>query len=171
MPKSKKAAAITAGKRTQVGMTRVERLLSGSLATWMDGFKSGFPAAIAGPSTTLRVGRDDNSREECTALVPSRHQSPGAPHPRFPVEFRGFPELHAPFLKERRTRGPVQCCVQEIRGISLVFREMWDTAGLPLKPAVSPTDPHGCPTFAPAYVGRKRWAKPTTAFCSNRQEN
>ncbi len=52
--------------------------------------------------------------------------SPGAPHPRFPVEFRGFPELHAPLLKERRTRGPVQSCVQEIRGISLVFREMWD---------------------------------------------
>jgi hypothetical protein len=30
-------------------------------------------------------------------------------------------------LKERRTRGPVQYIVQEIRGISLVFREMWDT--------------------------------------------
>ena len=50
------------------------------------------------------------------------------------MEFRGFPELHAPFLEERRTRGPVQSCVQEIRGISLVFRELWDTAGLPLKP-------------------------------------
>jgi hypothetical protein len=33
-----------------------------------------------------------------------------------------------------------------------------------LKPAAAATDPHGCPTFAPAYVGRKRWAKPTTAF-------
>jgi hypothetical protein len=44
--------------------------------------------------------------------------------------------------------------------ISLVFREMWDTAGLPLKPLTGPTIPHGCPTFAPAYVGRKRWAKP-----------
>jgi hypothetical protein len=31
--------------------------------------------------------------------------------PRFPVEFRGFPELHAPLLKERRTRGPLQSCV------------------------------------------------------------
>jgi hypothetical protein len=30
-------------------------------------------------------------------------------------------------LKERRTRGSVQYIVQEIRGISLVFREMWDT--------------------------------------------
>jgi hypothetical protein len=44
--------------------------------------------------------------------------------------------------------------------ISLVFREMWDTAGLPLKPVADSTTPYGCPTFAPAYVGRKRWAKP-----------
>jgi hypothetical protein len=42
----------------------------------------------------------------------------------------GFCGLHAPFLKERRTRGPVQRNVQEIRGISLVFREMWDTTAL-----------------------------------------
>jgi hypothetical protein len=105
-------------------------------------------AETAGPSTATRFW----------ALSP--HQSPGAPHPRFPVEFRGFPELHAPFLKERRTRGPFQSCVQEIRGISLVFREMWDTAGLPLKPVSGPTAPHGCPMFASAYVGRKRWAKP-----------
>jgi hypothetical protein len=48
-------------------------------------------------------------------------------------------------LKESRTRGPVQSCVQEIRGISLVFREMWDTAGLPLKPVAGPTNPSGCP--------------------------
>ena len=52
---------------------------------------------------------------------------PGAPHPRFPVKFRGSCEPHAPFLKERRTRSLVQGRVQEIRGISLVFREMWDT--------------------------------------------
>jgi hypothetical protein len=32
--------------------------------------------------------------------------------------------------------------------------------GPPLKSATVSTDPHGCPTFAPAYVGRKRWAKP-----------
>jgi hypothetical protein len=56
--------------------------------------------------------------------------STGAPHPRFPVKPVGFRTLHAPFLKERRTRGPVQRSVQEIRGISLVFREMWDTADL-----------------------------------------
>ena len=67
-------------------------------------------------------------------LALSPHQSPGAPHPRFPVQFRGFPELHAALLKESRTRSPVQSCVQEIRGISLVFREMWDNAGLALEP-------------------------------------
>jgi hypothetical protein len=48
--------------------------------------------------------------------------------------------------------------------ISLVFSEMWDTAGLPLKPVKVFTTPYGCPMFAPAYVGRKRWAKSTTAF-------
>jgi hypothetical protein len=38
--------------------------------------------------------------------------------------------LHAPFRKERRTLGFVRGSVQEIRGISLVFREMWDTTTL-----------------------------------------
>jgi hypothetical protein len=89
---------------------------------------------------------------------------PGAPHPRFPMKYCGFPELHSPFLKERRTRGPVQSCVQEIRGISLVFREMSDTAGLSRKPVAGVTAQHGCPMFAPAYVGRKRWAKPFDSF-------
>jgi hypothetical protein len=54
----------------------------------------------------------------------------GAPHPRFPEKFSGSREPHAPFLNERRTRCLVQCRVQEIRGISLVFREMWDTTAL-----------------------------------------
>jgi hypothetical protein len=36
---------------------------------------------------------------------------------------------------------------------------MWDTAGLSLKPVAGPTTPYGYPMFAPAYVGRKRWAK------------
>ena len=52
--------------------------------------------------------------------------------------------------------------------ISLVFREMWDTAALTLTPLAGPTNLSGCPMFAPAYVGRKRWAKPTTAFISSR---
>jgi hypothetical protein len=41
---------------------------------------------------------------------------------------------------------------------------MWDTAGFPLKPLADSATLYGCPMFAPAYVGRKRWAKPTTAF-------
>ena len=32
----------------------------------------------------------------------------GAPGPRFPAKFSGFPALYAPFRVERRTRGPVQ---------------------------------------------------------------
>jgi hypothetical protein len=40
---------------------------------------------------------------------------------------------------------------------------MWDTAGLALKPFAL-TDPHGCPMFAPAYVGRKRWATRISYF-------
>jgi hypothetical protein len=46
------------------------------------------------------------------------------------VKLSGLRRLHALFLKERRTRGPVQCSVQEIRGVSLVFREMWGTRHL-----------------------------------------
>jgi hypothetical protein len=58
---------------------------------------------------------------------PFQQRLKGWPISRFPVKSRGFPKLHAPFLNERRARGCVQGCVQEIRGISLVFREMWDT--------------------------------------------
>jgi hypothetical protein len=61
-----------------------------------------------------------------------RNRSEGAPHLGFPVKPGGFRAPDAPFLSERRTRGPVQCSVQEIRGISLVFREMWDTAAVDL---------------------------------------
>jgi hypothetical protein len=43
----------------------------------------------------------------------------------------------AKFMRLSLKRGAhavfVQGCVQEIRGISLVFREMWDTAALPLQ--------------------------------------
>jgi hypothetical protein len=49
------------------------------------------------------------------------------------VKLGGFRELHAPFLNERRTRDLVQDRVQEIRGISLVFREMWDTIAFDLQ--------------------------------------
>ena len=45
-----------------VGMTRVGWLLSGRMATWMDGVKSGYSAATADPSTALRFGRDDKGK-------------------------------------------------------------------------------------------------------------
>jgi hypothetical protein len=35
--------------------------------------------------------------------------------PGFPVRICGFGALHAAFLKESRTRDPIQCSVQEIR--------------------------------------------------------
>ena len=35
----------------------------------------------------------------------------------FPVAFNGFHKLHAPFVKERRTRGLVRGSLQEIRGV------------------------------------------------------
>ncbi len=54
----------------------------------------------------------------------------GAPYPRFRLKLSGFDDFHASFLKEKRTRGCVQCRVREIWGISLVFREMWDTTAL-----------------------------------------
>jgi len=80
-------------------------------------------------------------------------QTPGAPHPRFPVRLSGFDELYAPFLKERRTRGLVRCSVHEIRGISLVFREMWDTTALnpqPLAPTRFPAhENRGCNLIIP----------------------
>ena len=41
-------------------------------------------------------------------------------------------------LKERRTRGLVPGCVQEIRGISLVLCEMWDTTAVNPKPFDDP---------------------------------
>ena len=56
------------------------------------------------------AGASEGWKERAFGLYPLHE-------PRFPVESRGFPALHAPFLKERRTRGPVQSCVQEIGGI------------------------------------------------------
>ena len=41
----------------------------------------------------------------------SEPQVPPLRYPEFPVEVGGVGELYAPFLTERRTRGPVQCRV------------------------------------------------------------
>ena len=75
----------------------------------------------------------------------------GGPYPRLPVELVGFRGLHAPFLKERRIRSPCLRRVQEIRGISLVFREMWDSTALRLE---SVQGVKGRPTVAP-HISRK----------------
>src|SRR5258708_19149790 len=63
----------------------------------------------------------------------------GCPTSPISCEVSWFRELHAPFLKERRTRGLVHRCVQEIRGISLVFREMWDTTAPTPRPSMKDT--------------------------------
>jgi hypothetical protein len=94
---------------------------------------------ISRKTSELGAHKDSFTREDpkrkilVSGLTFNDQQHPGAPHPRFPVKRRGFRELHAPFLKERRTRGYVQGSVQEIRGISLVFCEMWDTTNLTLR--------------------------------------
>jgi hypothetical protein len=89
------------------------------------------------------------------------------PTPRFPVEFRGFPELPAPFLR-KRIRGPVQSCVQEIRVISLVFREMWDTAGLPLEPS-RVSQLRKAPHFRTSVRGPKKMGDPDFLLHRTRQ--
>jgi len=57
---------------------------------------------------------------------------PGAPHPGFPVKLVGVDELHAAFLNESRTRRPRWVPRTGNSGISLVFREMWETTALSL---------------------------------------
>jgi hypothetical protein len=40
--------------------------------------------------------------------------------------------------------------------ISLVFREMWDTAGIALNLVAGPTDPHGCPSIRKKALSRAK---------------
>ncbi len=56
-------------------------------------------------------------------------ESFGRASPRFPVKLDGVGELHAAFLTESRTRGPVQCSVQEIGGRHL-FEPMYAEANM-----------------------------------------
>jgi len=51
------------------------------------------------------------------------------------VKFGGFDEFHAAFLNESRTSGRILVPRTENPGISLVFREMWDST------AVNPSFP------------------------------
>ena len=55
------------------------------------------------------------------------------PHtPGFPVKSVGVDELHAAFLNESRTRGRRLVPRTENPGISLVFREIWDSTAFSL---------------------------------------
>jgi hypothetical protein len=54
----------------------------------------------------------------------------GAPHPGFPVRLGEVGELHAAFLDESRTRGRWLEQRTGNPGISLVFREMWDSTAV-----------------------------------------
>jgi hypothetical protein len=68
--------------------------------------------------------------------------------------------------KRRRVRLSFKERRMKFREATLLLGKsgMWDTAALPLKPAAGPTALHGCPTFAQAYVGRKRWATRISCF-------
>jgi hypothetical protein len=46
------------------------------------------------------------------------------------VSFGGVDGLHAAFLNESRTRGRIVGLLAGNPGISLVFREMWETTNL-----------------------------------------
>jgi hypothetical protein len=59
----------------------------------------------------------------------------GAPHPGFPVNFGDAAKLHAAFLNESRTRGRPLVPRAGNPGISLVFREMWDSTAV-LRPVM-----------------------------------
>jgi hypothetical protein len=50
--------------------------------------------------------------------------------PGFPVKFGGVDALYAAFLNESRTRSRLLDAHTGNPGISLVFREMWDTTKL-----------------------------------------
>jgi hypothetical protein len=72
-----------------------------------------------------------------TALTIGLTTKPRVPHtPDFLWSLVGSASFMRLSLEERRTSIPVESRVQEIRGISLVFREMWDTTahnGQPFK--------------------------------------
>jgi hypothetical protein len=93
-----------------VGMTKGRVALSRKIGLWLKG--------TAGPSTTLRFGRDDTSVYRIAGLLGRIREGRGAhcgslhcAPPEFPVEFGGVVALHAPFFTEGRTRCLVQYCV------------------------------------------------------------
>ena len=72
-----------------------------------------------------------------TVWISPRHRSTGARTPGFPVKFGGLDALHAALLNESRTRGRLLVPRTGNPGISLVFREMWDTTVLHPEPLVA----------------------------------
>jgi hypothetical protein len=92
------------------------------------------PCALANPdSSRNRIRNEIEGTERNRNPAEIQQELTGnSGIPRFPVELSGFAELHAPFLKERRTHGLVRRSIQKIRGPSLVFREMWDATNLNL---------------------------------------
>jgi hypothetical protein len=100
-----------------------------------------------------------------TGWLHPRHHS-RVPHiPDFLWSFVGSLNFLRLSLK-RAARGSFQSCVQEIRGISLVFREMWDTAGLPLKPVAGQQIHRGAPCSHQRTWAENDGRSPTTAFCA-----
>jgi hypothetical protein len=80
------------------------------------------------------------------------------PHtPGFPVKFDGVGKFHAAFLNESRTLGRRLEPRTGNPGISLVFREMWDTAAFNPKPSTQ-NQPTGNWTSAPRSP-RRTWAE------------
>jgi hypothetical protein len=91
-------------------------------STFVSGHRFSGAAHIEGFRVCVRT------HHEFSLIGPGSLTKDGCPHtPGFPVKFVGVDELHAAFLDESRTRG--HCLVPRTGnpGISLVFREMWDT--------------------------------------------
>jgi hypothetical protein len=73
-------------------------------------FFRNLPQASQGaPNDTGKV--DDRFSAAPTVLGSFSLTFGGRPSPGFPVELSGLGKVHAPFLTERRTRGPVLCYV------------------------------------------------------------
>jgi hypothetical protein len=78
---------------------------------------------------------------------------PRVPHtPDFLRSLVGSVNFMRLSFKERRTRRLVWCCVQETRGIALVFREIWDTTAL-YRRFLGPS--HKRLRFAVSHISRK----------------
>jgi hypothetical protein len=96
---------------------------------YIEGWENFQSMPAPGLKSASRVSKPARSLYPPT-LFPSRMT--GAPHLEFPVKFVGVDELHAAFLNESRTRGLLLVPRTGNPGISLVFREMWDTTVLSL---------------------------------------